>query len=211
MRTISVPGTLRKRSDSSSDKRVAMLRSLKPCAVCTSATGDKATLRVKDVAPRCVSKLGSPAPCGNFFAASDKRSRISEKICSLVLLSTQSCSSILTTDMPAREVDFNSLISSSCRNSSSITSLTKASTRSAEAPGKGVSAITFLKSIRGSSKRGKFTTADRPATMTMTILNSNRCPLRKNKLYQGIFLTEELGADIIYSRTSQTSYGLRFG
>ena len=171
--TNSVPLTFLKRSVSSSARR-----DITVIGVVSGYSARRESSSVKAVAPRFSSKTGSKAPSGKSADAAPIASRISLNSSSLVLLSTQSWVSINMTEIPARDVDLTSLISNISRSLSSKTSLTSASTRSADAPGYWVIMSALRVSILGSSIRGNEPSADSPATMMITKLNISRCPRR---------------------------------
>ena len=85
-----------------------------------------------------------------------------------------SCNFNCTMDIPGREVEVIRLISASFRNFCSIFSVTKASTRSALAPGNKVSTLAIRLVIRGSSVRGSVDNDPSPATMSKIISSAIR-------------------------------------
>ena len=129
-RTSSVPLTFRSLSVSSWAKRAVSV-----IGVFSKWSARTDSNKVNAVAPRFSSKTGAIAPSGNDSAAAPMASRISLNNCSLLELFIQSCVSMRIMEIPARDVDFTSFISNISLSLSSSTSLTKASTRSADAPG----------------------------------------------------------------------------
>jgi len=150
-----VPATERSRSATPSLNRPRMARSTG-----MSASQVRPTMRV-NAASSNSTRSGAPEVSGSSPLVLSRSSRMRAQTSSTRYSS--SFSSIAMVERPAREVDLISLISSNSARVSSMISVTRASTRSASAPGNTVKTVAFLCERVGSSARGSDTRADEPA------------------------------------------------